>query len=398
MQELSLKPLEIVRHAGCDALRKLACPLRSVGLLPAPVIEMEPEFLAEGFGGKDPFALVAYRGGQPVAYLPCVLRRINIPVGPTGLGRFPCRQLVLYGYASKDEDATSILDVLLNRLLEDHGGWHVAQVFDLAVDIPLAERVSRILQSDPGHRAVGRVFDTLQIDLSETFEQYLADRFTKKTRYNLKREVRLLEEAESGRVVTKVYTSPDEVGDFLRNAQQIARRTYQWRLGFYTIDASPYFSGRLECTARHEKMRSYILFIRDVPAAYCLGTIRWGEFSYDVVGYDPKFARLNPGKVLLYNILKDLHAQRVVGRVDFGRGITDYKQLFANASRQMLDASFYAPGIYPHVLRMLSAAADSGYQWLRPLIKPLMPYIKHKFQRLTALVASFSVFDFAQLY
>jgi hypothetical protein len=135
-----------------------------------------------------------------------------------------------------------------------------------------------------------------------------------------------------------------------------------------------------------------------VPAAYCLGSIRWGEFSYDIVGYDPQFAKLNPGKVLLYNILEDLHRHRVVDRVDFGKGITGYKRLFATAGRQTVDASFYAPGFYPQMLRLLSNFADSGYRSLHPLIKPWMPYIKRKFQGVTALAASFSGLDFVQIY
>lgn len=69
--------MTVVRRVGSDALRKLSDPLRSAGLLPAPIIEMEPEFLADGFEGKEPGALVAYRDDRLVAYLPYILRRIN---------------------------------------------------------------------------------------------------------------------------------------------------------------------------------------------------------------------------------------------------------------------------------------------------------------------------------
>lgn len=169
------------------------------------------------------------------------------------MGRLPCRQLVLYGYASNEDDHTPILDIFFKSLLERDRAWHVAQLFELAVNTPLAGHVSRMLQSDRSHHAVGKLFDTLQVDLSETFEQYLADRFNKKIRYNLKREVRLLETAEPGRVVTKVYTSPYEVADFLHDATQIAQRTYQWKLGFSTINATPRLLRRLQYMARHEK-------------------------------------------------------------------------------------------------------------------------------------------------
>jgi hypothetical protein len=176
-----------------------------------------------------------------------------VSFGASALGRLPCRQLVLYGYASNEDDHTPILDIFFKSLLERDRAWHVAQLFELAVNTPLAGHVSRMLQSDRSHHAVGKLFDTLQVDLSETFEQYLADRFNKKIRYNLKREVRLLETAEPGRVVTKVYTSPYEVADFLHDATQIAQRTYQWKLGFSTINATPRLLRRLQYMARHEK-------------------------------------------------------------------------------------------------------------------------------------------------
>src|SRR4051812_39085339 len=96
------KSVTVVRYTGSEALRKLSAPLRAAGLLPAPIIEMDPEFLSEGFEGKEPGALVAYRDDRPVAYLPYILRSIKFRVlfGPTRFGRFPCRQLVLYGYVS----------------------------------------------------------------------------------------------------------------------------------------------------------------------------------------------------------------------------------------------------------------------------------------------------------
>src|SRR6266850_4146246 len=158
MLEVSPKSIMVVRHAGSDALRKLSAPLRSAGLLPAPVIEMEPEFLADGFEGKEPGALVAYRDEKPVAYLPYIVRRINFRVlfGPSRLGRFPCWQLVLYGYASKEENHTPILNMFFNSLFKRQMPWHVAQIFDMSIKTPLAEHVNRMLPSNAGHRPINK--------------------------------------------------------------------------------------------------------------------------------------------------------------------------------------------------------------------------------------------------
>lgn len=370
--------LEIRRYEGGKALRDLAARLLSSGFPPARDAEMDPEYLAEGIEGNSPGAIVAAVKDRPVAYMPYVLRRIDFPLafGPGSLGRLPCWQLRLYGYAMHDDGHGPILDMFFKSLLEVKG-WHVAQIFDLPTDSPLAGYVTR-MPIDGGRRycLTSRIFDTIQVRIDDDFESYLQSHFTKKTRYNLKREVRLLEAAAPGQVVVRVYKSADQVTDFLRDAEGIARRTYQWRLGLNTMRATPSQIRTLSYLAKGGRWRSYILFIRGVPAAYCYATIRGDQLSYDNIGYDPRFAKLNPGKVLLYKILEDLHECRLVNELEFGRGPSEYKLLFANSSRRALDVSLYRYQPYAQLLRLLAGSADAGYQWLRPLMQPLMPYVK----------------------
>jgi hypothetical protein len=374
--------LEIRRHEGRRALRDLAGPLTSAGFLPAPLPGMEPEYLAAGSEGDHPGAMVAYSEGRVIAYMPYALRRAVFPIapGPVRLARIPYRQLRLFGYASKFDGRASILDLFFQTLLA-HTTWHVAEIIDLPADDPLCRYVTRkAAESKPAYGVISKPFDTIQVRLDETFTNYLMNQFSKKTRYNLKREVRLLEDAAPGEVAVKVYTSPDEVRDFLRDAEKIARLTYQWKLGFNTMRADPELLQKLSLLAKCGRFRSYILFIRDTPAAYCCATVRQGDLSYDNVGYDPQFAKLNPGKVLLYRIVEDLHEWRRVGRLEFGRGPADYKQLFANCRRVVLDIHLYSRRPYSQFLRLLRVIADIGFQSLRPLVQPLMPYIKRRFR------------------
>jgi hypothetical protein len=92
---------EIRRCHGREALRALAAPLRdAAGLLPAPLPGMDPQYLADGLEGNEPGAMVAYRGGRPIAYMTYALQRADFPValGSLRLARLPYRRLRLFGY------------------------------------------------------------------------------------------------------------------------------------------------------------------------------------------------------------------------------------------------------------------------------------------------------------
>lgn len=369
--------LEVRRHEERGAMRALVSPLRSAGLLPAPMVEMEPVYLADGVE-DHPGTLIAWRGDRPVAFMTYALRHrpFRVALGPVSVGRFPCRQLIVFGYVAFHEDDASILTAFFDTLTA-RAGWDVIQAFE----VPAADALARYLRGTP---AVCRTCDTIRVTLAPDFETYLSQQFTRKTRYNLRREVRLLDEAAAGQAAVKVYTSVDDVAEFVRHADAIARRTYQWKLGLMTMQATPAMVDRTTALAAHANWRAYVLFVRAVPVAYCYGTVRRDALSYDVVGYDPRFTRLNPGKVLLYRILEDLHAWRGVGALEFGRGSAEYKRLFANGAGVELDGTLYRAGLYPQILRGLALGAEASYRRLRPVVRPYLPYIKRGLRALGA--------------
>jgi len=372
-----------IRHYhGPRALRDIAEPLRSAGLLPAPFLGMEPTFLAEGFEGDDPGAHVAYADNRPTAYMPWVVRRAHfaVAVGPGVVLRPPSRQLRVFGCLAAEGQASPTFEMLLDCLREAPK-WHVARLFELPAASELARCVDRLaVESRRGYHVSIDEFKTLQVTLARDFESYLKEQFSRKTRYNLKREVRLLDEAAPGQVEVAIYTAPDRVSEFLRDVWTIGKLAYQWRLGLSRVAKIPRLADRLTELARRGQLRGYVLRVRGAPAAYCLTTVRGTGLSYDDVGYDPSLAALHPGKVLLYRILEDLHATRVVDELEFGRGGAGYKILFANSSRRAINGSIYAPTGYGRMLRALVATADSAYRRLRPALRPVMPYVKRTFR------------------
>ncbi|HEY3303138.1 MAG TPA: GNAT family N-acetyltransferase [Candidatus Binatia bacterium] len=382
--------VEIRRHEGCDALLALRPTLAAGGFLPAPLAGMDPEFLTAGFEGKTPGAMVAYAAGRPVGYMTYALLRTEFrpQFGGLGIGRFPCRQLRLFGYAGHGHAPAVILEGFCRGLLENTP-WHVGQIFELPMENPLAEYITGApFGSGESYSLASSVYETFQVGIAESFETYLKNQFTKKTRYNLKREVRLLEDSAPGEVTLRVYHAPDQVSDFFRDSASVASRCYKWQGGPNPMEPTPFDLKKFSFLAERGRWRSYVLFIRDVPVAFCDATMRWGELYVELVGHDARYIKLNPGKVLLYKIFEDLHECRIVKQLNLGTGTAEYRRVFATSSRRVVDVNLYRNELYPQLLRMIAATAAVSYRQLNPLIRRCAPPIKRILRRRGAIAPS----------
>jgi hypothetical protein len=375
--------LEIRRHEGRDALLALAPALAAAGFVPAPLAGMDGEFLAAGFEGETPGALVAYAAGRPVAYMTYALQTIEFrpPFGGLGVGRFPCRQLRLFGYAGGGQYPRPILDAFFRALLENTP-WHVGQIFELPMENPLAEYITGApLGSGRGYSIAADNYETCQVGIAPDFETYLMNQFTKKTRYNLKREVRLLEDSAPGQVRLKIYHTPDQVTEFLRDGAAVAARCHKWQDGPNPMEATPFQVAKASHLAARGRWRAYVLFIRDEPVAFCETTLRWDELFVEIVGHDARFAKLNPGKVLLYKIFEDLHACRIVEQLNLGTATAEYRKIFATSSRRVVDVNLFRGEVYPQLLRVIAATTELSYRRLNPLIRRYAPPLKRMLRR-----------------
>ena len=169
------------------------------------------------------------------------------------------------------------------------------------------------------------------IDLSiGTFEGYL-NKFSKKARYNLIRTVRQFTKNSGDNLDVRCYRLPEEMPEFCRNAAAISRLTYQHQIGFGFPQAKQ-FSEKLIEEFENGKVRGFLLAHNNEPVSYALCRINSDIITYSVIGYDPRFIRLSPGKVLLYRILETLFAEHEFQLFDFGGQDWDYKAHHATGS------------------------------------------------------------------
>lgn len=169
------------------------------------------------------------------------------------------------------------------------------------------------------------------VDLPKSFDDYLG-KFSAKTRYNLRRNIKVLE-TEYGAVALHRFETPDEAAQFVVAAAPVAEAS--WQTDDRVAD-TPFWRHKLADLAERGLLRSYVLSAGGAPCAFVYGCQHEGVFHYIQPGYDPRFARSSPGTVLLYLIIRDLIEHRSATCLHFGHGHIDYKAFFG--TRTSLDA------------------------------------------------------------
>ena len=165
------------------------------------------------------------------------------------------------------------------------------------------------------------------LSLKESFEAFLS-MYSKKERYNLKRQCRLAREASGGELTLKRIASADDVEFFVTSSRQILNNSWKSNLGetdiFFSMDRCSEYS----ILAQNGLLRSYILLGNSEPWAFVLGYQWGGIFHYSNVAYDESRANLSPGTVLFYLMLEDLHFNNKPEILNFGIGNSFYKRRF----------------------------------------------------------------------
>jgi SAM-dependent methyltransferase len=163
------------------------------------------------------------------------------------------------------------------------------------------------------------------VDLSNgSFDDYLA-KFSKKTRGNLKRQVRHFAEHCGNKLDLRFYSTSDDILEFRRQAIAISVLTYQQKIGFGFAESEM----NLIDEAAKGRVCGFVLMDENKPISYAFCRINSDIITYTLPGYDPKFAHFSPGTVLLFLMLERLFGERKFRLFDFGGQEWGYKALFA---------------------------------------------------------------------
>jgi hypothetical protein len=164
-----------------------------------------------------------------------------------------------------------------------------------------------------------------------SFEDYLG-RLGSKSRYNLRKSVRKMEDLGKPLRLEGVERS-DQVPRFLEMAVGVSRNSWQHQKLGPRISDSDAARRKMADLVDRGLLRAYLLFSGEEPLAFSVAHQYRGVVNSQEMGYHQDFAQYSPGKVLLYLIIQDLHADGSVTLLNFGMGDAEYKRWFADIER-----------------------------------------------------------------
>ena len=182
-------------------------------------------------------------------------------------------------------------------------------------------------------------------------------RLKRRHRNPLRKAVRLLDQDEPGELSYRVFTGLDEVDAFAVQAEEIARLTFQRRLGA-SFEDTPAARRWLRILAERGQWRGYILSARNQPCAYYLGWLYGDLFYLFSAGRDPSVQDFNPGTgtTLLAKLLEDLCEHTDAKEIDFGPGDYPYKRRFCDTTRPTITLLIFAPTLRGAALNAVRTA------------------------------------------
>jgi hypothetical protein len=180
-----------------------------------------------------------------------------------------------------------------------------------------------------------------------------------KARKNRRYEAARLAKDFDNQVRMASYSSEGDLDRVMDDAEAVASRTYQRGLGV-GFEAGAENRTRFLMESQRGRFRAYVLYVREKPIAFFLGTL-YGNVLYDnFTAYDPEFSRYSPGTVLFFQIFEKL-CQEGVEAVDFGFGDAWYKSQFGTENAEETNVRIFAKtmsGVGLNLLRVPVTALD----------------------------------------
>lgn len=274
-------------------------------------------------------------------------RRISLKIGYSVLFRPKVRLLTfIYGGLLGNASAGNS-EVLVREIVNSlrRGEADAAMLEPLRLDSSIcyyATRTPGFLSCDYlPVRQIHRIMNAYRS--GEDFYRSLSS----KARKNLKWQAKKLLSDYSNDVHVVCFRRTSELDRMIRDVEEIAKRTYQRRLGVGFVDDAA-MRQQLQLEAKRERLAGYVLYVAGRPCAFWIGILYRGTFYSGFMGYDPSFAKYSPGMFLVTKVVEDFcngAANMGVGRIDFGLGDAQYKEVLGNHQWEEALLYIFAPSL-----------------------------------------------------
>ncbi len=181
-------------------------------------------------------------------------------------------------------------------------------------------RAGYFLQEVPGPSRIHT------IPLPTTYEKFLAS-YSAKKRYNLRRQLRLLQTRTAGKLAMYRYESSEEIPELVTNYATLLQACGKIAVPYEFDRKFPSFEDQHGQLARVGLLRSYVLKDAEHPVACVLGYHFGKTFCLGQTRHDPAYEAVSPGTALLHMVIEDLIKDGRIELVNLGYGApkSDYQ-------------------------------------------------------------------------
>jgi hypothetical protein len=294
-----------------------------------------------------PHVLVLWRDGTPHAILAGRVEndRLSVRVGYTNIPGPKTRSLVfIYGGLLGSPSQTECA-LLVGKMLSTLRRGEAERVYfnHLPINSSLYEALTRI------PRFYSRDYSSyIQVHRRLMLPANVAEfrgRLSPKVRSNLRWKANKLVKQHNGNVRIECLGKPSEVDAMIHAVESVAVNTYQRGLGV-GFGNSREEKMRLQMKADRGWLRSFILYVEDIPCAFWSGTFYKETFHSEHMGYDSVYRQYSPGSYLLIKVIEELCSQgtaREVSAIDFGLGDAEYKRIVCDQEWKDACPCIFAP-------------------------------------------------------
>lgn len=246
--------------------------------------------------------LAAVDDNSQITALVCFIYRDSkktYHIGARQLLGLPVRIVDLFG-SCVIGDATEQLTTEFFNVIVKEGGFDLIDLGVIFVDSPLykaAKKISNVLVWQVARKK--RYWWLIR--LPRTFDEYFSS-LRARTRAHVVRDLRKCEREDPKILLMR---RPEDVDRFLRDAEEISRVTYQWKLE-YGVRNDEHTREAFLRLAENGMLRGYISYVRGKPCAFGWGDLSHGKFYFRQTGYDPKFRKVSPGTGLMMHMIRDM--------------------------------------------------------------------------------------------
>lgn len=178
----------------------------------------------------------------------------------------------------------------------------------------------------------GKPYYRRLITLPSNFDQYI-QYLGYGTRKEIRRVLRRLEQDSEITIDYRIFTTPEDIAEFLPLAQQVSDKTYQRNLLGLGIRDNAETRRILTIAAGNGWFQSYLLVCNQQPVAFQLGYVYDGTYYAEHTGYDPAWGDKSIGTVVQIYRIRDLITNKRITQLDFLYGDNERKRSLSNKYR-----------------------------------------------------------------